>query len=151
MASLKGGDNFSGIVKILRKAQPGPVIFTVSDGYNMADAVIKDSNFNVGDVIEIKGFANVRGGKMQIEIEKIRESNKDFNSVVDKNSEPQNTSFTIQSEKLEKLRPYFLKIAKRIRKAVFENQPIMIRHHSDSDGINAGLAIEGACRILMKR
>jgi len=82
MASLKGGDNFSGIVKILRKAQPGPVIFTVSDGYNMADAVIKDSNFNVGDVIEIKGFANVRGGKMQIEIEKIRESNKDFNSVV---------------------------------------------------------------------
>jgi len=50
-------------VKILRKAQPGPVIFTVSDGYNMADAVIKDSDFNVGDIIEIKGFANTRGGK----------------------------------------------------------------------------------------
>jgi len=151
IASLKGGDNFSGIVKILRKAQPGPVIFTVSDGYNMADAVIKDSDFNVGDIIEIKGFANTRGGKMQIEIEKIRESNKDFISIVDKNSEPQNTSFTIQSERLEKLRPYFFKIAKRIRKAVFENQPIMIRHHSDSDGINAGLAIENSCRILMKK
>jgi len=36
----------------------------------MADAVIKNSNFNVGDVIEITGFANIRGGKLQIEIEK---------------------------------------------------------------------------------
>jgi len=72
--------------------------------------------------------------------------------LLDKNTtNPKILLLLIQYRKLEKLRPYFLKIAKRIRKAVFENQPIMIRHHSDSDGINAGLAIEGACRILMKK
>jgi len=151
IAFLKGGDNFSGIVKIMKKTQPGPVIFTISDGYNMADAVIKNSNFNVGDVIEITGFANIRGGKLQIEIEKIRESEKDFDFIIDKNSEPKNVSFSINSEKLEKLRPYFFEIAKRIRKAIFKNQPIMIRHHSDSDGINAGLAIEDSCRLLMEK
>jgi len=151
MAALKGGDNFRGIVKIMRKAQPGPVIFTVSDGYSMADAVIKDSDFEAGDVIEIAGFVNERAGRLQIEIERIREAKTDFDSIIEKSSEPENTSFTIDSERLEKLRPYFFKIAKRIRRAVLENQPIMIRHHSDSDGINAGLAIESSCRILMKK
>jgi RecJ-like exonuclease len=149
ITTLKGGERFSGAVKIMRKAQPGPVIFTVSDGYGMVDAVIKDSGFDVDDVVDISGFVNERAGKLQIEIEKIKESKIDFDSIIDKNSEPENTAFTIESERLEKLRPYFHSIAKRIRRAVLENQPIMIRHHSDSDGINAGLAIEYSCRMLM--
>ena len=151
VATLKGGDRFAGIVKIMRKAQPGPVIFTVSDGYNMVDAVIKDSKFDEGDVVEISGYVNERAGRLQIEIEKIKESKIDFGSIIEKNSEPKNNSFTISSERLEKLRPYFYSIAKRIRRAIFENQPIMIRHHSDSDGINAGLAIECSCRLLMEK
>jgi len=151
IADLKDGDKFSGIVKIMKKWQPGPVIFTVSDGYGMVDAVIKDSKFDTGDIIEILGYANERAQKLQIEIEKIREAKIDFDLIVDKNSEPKNTSFTITSGRLEKLRPYFNSIAKRIRKAILENQPIMIRHHADSDGINAGLAIEYSCSLLMEK
>jgi len=151
IAALKSGDKFTGIVKIIRKIHPGPVIFTVSNGYGMADAVIKESVFNVDDIIEISGYANERAGKIQIEIEKIREAKIDFDSIIDKSSEPSNTSFTIESERLEKLRPYFHSTSKRIRRAVFENQPIMIRHHADSDGINAGLAIEYSCKLLMEQ
>ena len=150
IAFLKNGEKFLEHVKIMRKAQPGPVIFTISNGYGMVDAVIKDSSFNVDDVVEISGYVNERAGKIQIEIEKMRESNIDFDSIINKNSEPKNTSFTIKSERLEKLRPYFYNISKRIRKAILENQPIMIRHHSDSDGINAGLAIEYSCKLLME-
>ncbi|MEK7503625.1 MAG: hypothetical protein AAB577_01440, partial [Patescibacteria group bacterium] len=54
-------------------------------------------------------------------------------------------------EKYGKLRPYFHKIAKRIRRAILENQAIMIRHHADSDGINAGLAIECSCKLFMEK
>ncbi|MFA5080800.1 MAG: hypothetical protein WC472_04250 [Candidatus Paceibacterota bacterium] len=151
ISTLKSGDKFSGVVKIMRRAQPGPVIFTVSDGYGMADAVIKDSSFDLNDVVEISGFVNERAGKIQIEIERIKESKADFDLIIKKNSEPQNTSFSIDSERLEKLRPYFYNISKRIREAVLENQPIAIRHHSDSDGINAGLAIEHSCRLLMEK
>lgn len=151
IAALKSGDKFTGIVKIMRKSHPGPVIFTVSNGYGVADAVIKDSAFNVDDIVEISGYVNERAGKIQIEIEKIRETKIDFDSIIDKSSEPNNTSFTIESERLEKLRPYFHSISKRIRRAVFENQPIMIRHHADSDGINAGLAIEYSCKLLMEQ
>lgn len=151
IGTLKDGDKFTGIVKIMRKSHPGPVIFTVSNGYGVADAVIKDSNFNVDDIVEISGYANERAGKIQIEIEKIREAKIDFDSIIDKSSEPNNISFTIESERLEKLRPYFHPISKRIRRAIFENQPIMIRHHADSDGINAGLAIEYSCKLLMEQ
>jgi len=148
---LKDRDYYKGNVKIMRKTQPGPVIFTISDGYGSVDAVIKDSDFDVDDVVEISGEVNERAGKLQVEIDRIEKSNVDFNPIIEKNSEPINTEFSIQSERFEKLRPYFYKIAKRIRKAVLENQSIMIRHHCDSDGINAGMAIEHSCRMFMEK
>jgi len=148
---LKGGDDYSGNVKIMRRTQPGPVIFSVSDGYGSVDAVIKDSDFDVDDVVEISGRVNERAGKLQIELDGIRKSKIDFNPIIEKNSKPINTKFSIESKRFEKLRPYFYKIAKRIRRAILENQPLMIRHHSDSDGINAGLAIECSCGLFMKK
>jgi RecJ-like exonuclease len=148
---LRDGDFFSGTVKIMRKAQPGPVIFTVSDGYGSADAVIKDSNFDINDVVELEGEVNERAGRLQIEILKMIPSSQNFNAIIEKNSEPARTEFSIKSDRLQKMKPYFLKISKRIRRAVLENQSIMIRHHADSDGINAGLAIEHSCRQFMEK
>jgi RecJ-like exonuclease len=45
----------------------------------------------------------------------------------------------------------FIEIAKRLRKAVFNNETILIRHHNDCDGITAGLSIEKACTLLMEK
>lgn len=148
---LKPGDDYLGDVKIMRKAQPGPVIFSVSDGYGSVDAVIKDSDFQVDDVVEILGIVNERAGKLQIELEGIRKSKIDFEPIIEKNSKPVISEFSIKSERLEKMRPYFLAVAKRIRRAILENQSIMIRHHADSDGINAGLAIEHSCKMFMEK
>jgi len=86
-----------------------------------------------------------------MELEDIRKSDVNFDSIFEKNSEPKNNRFSIESERYEKLRPYFYKIAKRIRRSIFENQPISIRHHADSDGINAGMAIEQSCKLLMEK
>jgi len=148
---LMDGDYFEGTVKIIGKAQPGPVIFTVSDGYGVGDAVIKDSKLEEGTVVELEGFVNQRAGKLQIEISKIQKSEKDFDELLEKNSEPVKRKFSIKSDRLEKMKPYFYSIAKMIRRAILENQAIMIRHHADSDGINAGIAIEQACRGLMEK
>lgn len=148
---LKDGDYYSGTVKIMRKAQPGPIIFTVSDGYGSADAVVKDSQYEVNDVVDLEGEVNERAGRLQIEILKITPSSANFSSIIEKNSEPVRKEFSIKSARFDKLKPYFLKIAKRVRKAILENQSIMIRHHADSDGINAGLAIEHSCRQFMER
>jgi len=144
------GDYFEGTVKIMRKVKPGPVIFLVSDGIKSVDAVIKDSSFEENDVVAIKGAVSERAGKLQIEIDDISKSEKDFDKIIEQISYPKRTEFSIKSERYEKMKPRFIEIAKRIRKAIFENQPILIRHHNDSDGINSGLALEQSCKGLME-
>lgn len=148
---LKAGDFFCGKAKILRKTQPGPVIFTLSDGYGTIDGVIKSSDFKVDDTVEVKGAVSERAGSLQVDIKSISKSNFDFDRLMDEKSNPVRTEFSIKSERYEKMKLKFIEIAKIIRKAVLGNHPIVIRHHNDSDGINAGLAIEHACTLLMER
>ena len=153
VGNLKGivaGDYYIGEVKIIGKSQPGPVIFVVTDGQGSVDAVIKDSQYNAGEVVHLEGQVNERAGRLQLEIDVIKPSKIDFNAVIEKSSEPIRKEFSIKSDRLEKLKPYFVKIAKRMRKAVFDNQPILIRHHADADGIISGLAIEHSCKALME-
>jgi RecJ-like exonuclease len=148
---LKDGDYFQGVVKIMRKTMPGPVIFVISDGYASVDAVIKESDFEIDDIVELAGKVNARAGKLQVEIMSIKKTNKDFNSIIDDNSNPVERPFSINSARFEKMKPYFYRIAKRLRKAVLENQSILIRHHADADGIISGIAIEHSCRQLMEK
>ena len=148
---LKDGQYYKGTVKILRKTKPGPVIFLVSDGTGSIDAVIKDAKFEENDVVKIKGKVSERAGKLQIELDQIEKSEKDFDEILNEQSEPVRTEFSIKSERFEKMKPRFIEIAKRIRLAILDNQPILIRHHNDSDGINSGLAIEQACKNIMKK
>jgi RecJ-like exonuclease len=148
---LRDGDYFQGLVKIMRKTQPGPVIFVISDGYGSVDAVTKESDFQVDDVIELSGKVNERAGKLQVEIDTIKKSSEDFNSIIEENSKPIERDFSIKSQRLEQLKPYFYKIAKRIRKAILENQSILIRHHADADGIIAGLAVEHSSKQFMEK
>lgn len=150
--NLKGGDYFSGIVKIMRKAVPGPVVFIVSDGYGSIEAVTKESSFEVDEVVQLEGEVSERADKLQIEIDRMsKTSEANFNELIKENSKPVAREFSIKSERYNKLKPYFYKIAERLRKAVLENQSILIRHHSDADGIIAGLCIEQSCKQLMEK
>ncbi len=149
---LKGRDYFSGIVKIMHKAVPGPVVFVVSDGYGSIEAVTKDSNFEEGTVVQLEGEVSERANKLQIEIDRMTKTDEaDFNSIIEENSKPIPREFSIKSDRYVKLKPYFYKVAQRLRKAVLENQSILIRHHADADGIIAGLCIEQSCRQLMEK
>jgi archaea-specific RecJ-like exonuclease len=148
---LNDGDYFKGTVKILRKAKPGPVVFSVTDGTKIVDAVTKDSDFNSDEVVYLRGKASKRQDTLQIEIDEIKVSDADFSKIIDEKSNPTNTKFSMESKRYEKLRPKFIEIAKRLRKAIFEGQPILIRHHCDADGITAGIIIEKALTNQMKK
>ncbi|MGV8169169.1 MAG: DHH family phosphoesterase [Candidatus Nanoarchaeia archaeon] len=151
LESVKDGDYFEGIVKITRKARPGPVVFSVTDGTMTVDAVTKDSEYEVDAVVNLSGPVSERAGRLQIEIRSISKADANFEDIINEKSAPKRTEFSISSDRYEKMKPRFLEIARRIRKAVLSNQPILIRHHNDSDGINSGLAIEQACKGLMHR
>ncbi|MFZ5424536.1 MAG: DHH family phosphoesterase [Patescibacteria group bacterium] len=147
---LKSGEIFSGDVKIIKKAKPGPVVFIVTNGAGAIEAVIKDSDFEVGDVVFLKGHVNEHRGRLQIEIEKITKSDMDFDTIVNEKAKPVRTEFSIESDRYEKMKPVMIKIATRIRRAILEGQPIMIRHHNDADGITSGASIEHACLGFMQ-
>jgi archaea-specific RecJ-like exonuclease len=150
ISNLTAGDEFNGVVKITRKVKPGPVIFVITDGTKSMDAVIKDSVFEVDDVVNLRGFVSERAGKVQIDILSISKSNQDFSAIIEAKSKPIERPTSIVSDRYKLLGPYFYKIAQRIRKAVLENQPIMIRHHADTDGISAGLSLEQSIAFLME-
>ncbi|MDD4354213.1 MAG: hypothetical protein PHN56_07215, partial [Candidatus Nanoarchaeia archaeon] len=151
LSLVKEGDYYQGTVKVLRKAMPGPVIFSLTDGNKAIDGVIKTSDYDVDDILDVEGYVSIRANQMQLEIVKIKKSSVEFYKIIEKISEPKRTTFSIESERYEKMKPVFLNIAKRIRKAIFDSQPILIRHHNDSDGITAGLSIEKACVDLIKK
>lgn len=146
---LRSGDIYDGIVKITRRAKPGPVIYIVTDGTGSIDAVIKDAQFDVDDIVKIQGTVTERAGKLQIDLVTIKKAEADFSKIIEEQSKPTDRALSIQSDRLTKMKPEFLKIAHRIRKAVIEGQPIMIRHHADADGISAGLTLEHAVKKLM--
>ncbi len=151
ISELKPGDFFDGIVKITRKAKPGPVIFNVTDIYGTIDAVTKDSDFDVDDIVQLEGPVSERAGRLQIEILQMRKAVKDFSKVIDEVSLPKRTTFSIPSARFEKMKPRFIELATKIRRAIVSNQPIIIRHHNDSDGIGAGLCLEESIEGFMKR
>ncbi len=147
---LKAGDYFEGTVKILRKVKPGPTILVVTDSQGAIDAVAKDCIFEVDDVVELKGPVSERAGRLQIEIKSVERSSKDFDALLEEKSNPPDRQLSISSERLSKLRPHFLNVAKIIRKAMINNQPVLIRHHADADGIIAGMSIEKACSLFIE-
>jgi len=151
LLDTKDGSFFDGIVKINRKAKPGPVVFLVSDGESSIDAVTKDSEFDVDDVVHLIGPVTERAGRKQIEIVRIEKSVMDFTKIIDKISIPKRTQFSIESKRYDLMKPRFIEIAKRIRKAILDNEPIFIRHHNDADGISSGVALELACMNMMKK
>lgn len=151
VCELDSKDYFRGTVKILRRAKPGPVVLTVTDGTCTVDAVTRECEFQVDDVVELAGPVNKHQGRLQVEIKSIKRSDKDFSEILDQKANPVRTEISIESDGLEKLKPYFIKIATRIRRAVLEGQPIMIRHHCDADGITSGIMTEDAIRSFMIR
>jgi len=145
------GSFFDGIVKINRKAKPGPVVFLVSDGESSIDAVTKDSDFDLNDVVHLMGPVSDRAGRRQIEIVRMEKSSADFDEIIARISVPKRTMFSIESSRYNIMKDRFLIIAQRIRKAIVDNEPIIIRHHNDADGISSGIALEIACSDMMKK
>lgn len=149
---LQSGDTFNGIVKITKRFQPGPIILEITDGTGFIDAVSKDYfNFKENDVVKIQGYVTERNNKLQIEISNIFESTMNFNKIVEEKSNPKERELSINSDNLKKLSPYFTSIAKKIRFAILNRQPIMIRHHNDADGVTSAIALENAISSIMEK
>ena len=151
------------VVSVLQTS--GPTRFTLVDptGSINGAAFIKPGErafpeIEEDAVVAVFGEINKHRDILQIEIRDMEildatESSslvKEIEKAIDKKATPKKIEFSIKSELLEKLRPELTKAAKRIRKAIYTGQPILIRNHADADGTVAGFAIQMAIKKLME-
>ncbi|MBR1369427.1 phosphoesterase [Methanocalculus chunghsingensis] len=147
------------------KQTSGPTIFTIIDetGSESAAAFVEAGvraypEANTGDIVRVSGEVMKRNNQLQIEVsslevlkgeaaEEVKERIEESLSI---RSEAADNPFLVESEVLTRLRPEMRKLAKIIRRAVFTQQPIILRHHADADGICAAAAIETAVVSLLR-
>ena len=152
--------SFLARVENIRQIPKGPRVFSLFDETGMIEAAAFRldylDNISVGDIVEVAGQYNVHKGVEQVEISDMfvveeaysKAFKKKIEVHLDTLSEPPSVNFLVESTILEELKPKFIAIAKRLRRALLEFQPIIIRHHGDCDGISAGVAVELALRKL---
>ncbi len=152
--------SFIARIENIRQIPKGPKVFTLLDETGNIEAAAFHLDFveemAIGDIVEVAGQYNVHRGAEQIEISNMfvvedaysNAFTKKLANHLDSISEPQSIDFLVKSKVLNLLRPKFIAVAKRLRRAFFESQPIIIRHHNDCDGICAGIALELSLRQL---
>jgi RecJ-like exonuclease len=147
-------------VENVRQIPRGPKVFTLLDETGMIEAAAFQLDYieeiKTGDIVEVMGQYTLHRGAEQIEIANIfivdeayaNAFTRKMDELLNSRSSPPDIDFLIKSDILEVLKPKFIAIARRIRRALLELQPIVIRHHNDCDGISAGIALEVALRDL---
>jgi RecJ-like exonuclease len=147
------------------KQTSGPTIFTVCDDSGVEDAaafteagVRSYPDVNLGDIVRIFGETTRRNNQIQIEVSdmhilKETEANA-VQTRIDKaleiRAEPPEITPLIASPILDALWPEMRKFAKIVRRAVLTQQPIILRHHADADGICAAVSTETAILQLIR-
>ena len=142
------------------KQTSGPTIFTVCDETGTEDAaafteagVRSYPEVQLGDVVRIFGESNKRNNQVQIEVSDmviLRGEEADtvrarINRALEERAEPPaDVEPLVDSEVLRALWPEMRKLAKIVRRAVLTQQPIILRHHADADGICAAVSVETA-------
>ena len=141
------------------KQTSGPTIFTVCDDSGVEDAaafteagIRSYPEVNLGDIVHIFGEATRRNNQIQIEVSDmhvLKGTEADavrtrINKALEDRAEPPEVTPLIESPVLEALWPEMRKLAKIVRLAVLTQQPIILRHHADADGICAAVSVETA-------
>lgn len=148
LIDLKPGQVYQGIVKIVGKRVPGPTVIRITDGSFTLEAVGKAQDFELGDVVELTGPALRRLGKVQIEIKTITKSSKPL--PIQDMAKDMDTNLVVSTPFNEKLRPKFIEAALRIRGAIMADQPVILRHHADADGVSGAILVEKALQDLCR-
>ncbi len=147
------------------KLTGGPTIFTLLDGKASVNAAAFEGGeraypeVRVDDVVRVVGIVKRKETKLQIEIlemekllgEEAYEIRKRIQEEIERACEPEFKGFLVESEVLEALKDEMLRVAKELKRAIYESRPVIIRHHWDADGTCGGVALEKALIDLVER
>ena len=154
----------SGIVD--RIAQTGgPTIFSVTDGTStlalkgfLKPGARAYPEIEEGDAIAAEVRVDEFNGELEGEIQRIKKLDEvgkqkvldSMDEILRERAKVEPTPFLIKSQILDKLKSKMIEAAQNIRMAIFQNRPVIIRHHNDTDGYSAGFALERAILPLIE-
>ena len=143
----------------------GPTVFELADGTGTVDcAAFEEAGVraypDVGedDVVRLSGEVRERRGELQVETEQLTALEDDERETVRERMEaaltekarPDALGLLAEDETLSSLSESFRDAAGEIRRAVFEERPVIVRHSATADGYVAGAAIERATLPLIR-
>ncbi|MEA2070753.1 MAG: DHH family phosphoesterase [Asgard group archaeon] len=144
----------------------GPISYNFVDesGSITGVAFVKPSEENpyasieLEDIVEVVGVISTHRDVLQIEINDMVEADdhetkiiqKRIEQALEEKSTPKDISFLIEDPILENMKKDLYKLAKMIRRAIFNGTPILLRHHADTDGITCAVAIEHAIISILQ-
>ena len=161
------GEGFS-ITGVIEKVVQtgGPTVFYVNDGSGLLAlkafekaGVRAYAHVDVGDAVKVALTLSEYNGEMEGEVSTMHRLNEDEQAGFEKRLRQRELerahvdppAFLVTSVLLDKLKDRFVKAATAIRLAVFQNRPIIVRHHNDTDGYSAGYALERAILPLVEQ
>jgi RecJ-like exonuclease len=144
----------------------GPTVFHLSDGTGTfalkgfeAPGARAHAHINEGDavtsVITIEEYNHELEGEI-VNIKKLTGEEKEralkqIQEITRKRATIEPPEFLVKNKILDKLKADFIKAATEIRLAIFQNRPIIVRHHNDTDGYSSGFALERAIIPLVSK
>lgn len=147
----------------------GPTTFTFADetGETLSGVAFVEAGkraypeINEGLIVQVVARLSSHRGAPQLDIQDLyklpAKDARDFfetkeRLIGEKTAIAPDFKFLVESELLEKLRPEMVKVAQRIRRALFNNQPVLLKyHHPCVDGACAGIALELAILGLVDK
>ncbi len=143
----------------------GPTVFELADGTGTVDCAAFEEagvraypDIGEDDVVRLSGEVRERRGELQVETEQLTPLEDDERKTVRERMEtaltekarPGALDLLAEDETLSSLSESFRDAAGEIRRAVFEERPVIVRHSATADGYVAGAAIERATLPLIR-
>jgi RecJ-like exonuclease len=153
-----------GVIETARQTS-GPTVFELSDGTGTVDCAAFEEagvraypEIDEDDVVRLTGEVRRRRGELQVETEDLvaledeerEETVERMEASLTEKSRPDAVELLADDETLAGLTDAFQDAAGAIRRAVFEDRPVIVRHSATADGYVASAAIERATLPLIR-
>ncbi|MFB6353679.1 MAG: DHH family phosphoesterase [Halobacteriales archaeon] len=146
------------------KQTGGPTLFHVADGTGVVPCAAFERagvraypEVELGDLVHVVGRVERTDHGRQVETdaiaalegEALEVAQERYESALDKGAAPADVDPLVEWDALDRLDEDLDGVARRLRRAALSGRPVVIRHHADTDGIAAGVALEAAMEAFI--
>ncbi len=132
-----GTINIKGFAGAGKRAYPEIV---ENDVVQVSVQIIEHEGILEGEIVSVSKISEAERTLFEQQVE----------AIIQTRIQPVQRPFLAESQILEKLKPRFEEAVRLIKRAIVDNRPIVLKHHADTDGYSAAIALERAILPLLE-